>query len=151
MCLYTRSDQSQNKKDLNKWFGNRKKFAYVYKILVKIPGEDFYRSEYFSNFIWNFSKQKVYRINRSSNPTKEELSYGERWTGMSFGRIDKGFHVYTNLETAKAIYSHYRRKIAKFKVFKEDVVAVNNNWFFSNRCLKEAVCRKLTFVKIIED
>jgi hypothetical protein len=147
MCLWIRNNQEENDKDLKEFLGDRQEI-YVYKILYKNPDKDFYRSEYYE-FFWDFKKQKVYKIDRPLKPTKEELSYGE--DGINWGEIHKGFHVYTDLETAKATCGYYRREIVKFKVLKEDIVAINNNWFFSKKYLKELVCRKLMFVEVLED
>jgi hypothetical protein len=133
MCLYIQPDQEENDKDLKKWFGNRKKFAYVYKVLRKWPSEDFYRSAVYS-FIWDFRKQKVFQVDRDPKPTGLELHFGD---------IHKGFHVYTSLEAAGPC-THPNYKIIKFKVFKKDIVAVNT-------CSCEAVCIRLEFVKVLED
>jgi hypothetical protein len=140
MCLYINREQSQNEKDLKRWFGSRKRFAYVYKVLRKNEDEDFYRSFHYCDYIWNFRKQKVYQVDRDSDPTEEELDLRE---------IDFGFHVYTSLEEAKAEYSSYNyykpdSAVVKFRVSKKDFVAVD---YFEDT----AVCRKLEFVKVLED
>jgi hypothetical protein len=141
MCLLINPDQSQNKKDLDHWFGSRKKFAYVYKFLrktTKLPGNlgqsIVYKSPYFEFFKWNFRKQKIFQVKRSYKVTEDELD---------LGRICVGLHVCTSLKEAK------RKKypsdiIVKFKVLKKDIVAVDNS-------CREAFCRKLTFVKVLED
>jgi hypothetical protein len=143
MCLRIKSDQVQNERDLNKWFGNRTKFAYVYKVLIKRTYEDFYRSACFLDYIWNFRKEKVFEVSRSPKPGKEELDYG---------RINKGLHVYVNLEEAKKNKYSYNT-IVKFRVRKEDIVAIENNR--GNRRVyhnsKELVCTRLEFVKVLED
>jgi hypothetical protein len=148
MCLHIKLEQSQNEKDLNHWFGSRKRFAYVYKVLRKWPDEDIYRSIWYPYFIWDFKIQKIYRVNRSSKLTKEELSYGE---------IYEGFHVYTTLEEAKSQrYTYSKETIVKFRVLKEDIVAIQNNiqnnkYLYEKKNFKEAVCKRLEFVKILED
>jgi hypothetical protein len=132
MCLDINKDQEENERNLNKWFGSRTKFAYVYKILRKNKSEDFYRSATYDRFIWDFSRQKVFEVDRSSKPTKMEIL-----TGL----IGEGFHVYTSkistIERTSGV-------VVKFRVKREDLVAVN---IFN----KEAVCKKLNFVKVIED
>jgi hypothetical protein len=138
MCLYIKQDQKENNKDLKKWFGRRTKFAYVYKVLGKKQDESFYRSIHFPNFIWDFNKQKIFKVNRSSKPTKEEL----KW---------KGLHVFTSFRVAK-IFTDYMRgeEIAKFKVSDEDIVAVENKLYhqFSS---EELVCTRLEFVEIVKN
>jgi outer membrane receptor for Fe3+-dicitrate len=138
MGLYIKQDQEENERNLNRWFGSRKKFAYVYKILVKQEDENLYRSFTFSDFIWDFSRQKVFEVERPKKPTEFELNPD----GLDFGEIHKGFHVYTSLEAAGPCANNYIT--VKFKVLKEDIIAINNLY-------GQAVCRKLTFVKIIED
>jgi hypothetical protein len=143
MCLHISQDQSQNEENLKKWFGSRKKFAYVYKVLQKWPDEHFYRSFYHPNYIWNFSKQKVYQVDRPLRPTKEELEENILLDFFrKYGAIRKGLHIYTDLRTTR-YYLGKNRTIAKFRVNKKDLVTVNNT-------TNEAVCRKLTFVKIVE-
>jgi hypothetical protein len=132
MCLEISPYQDQNELELEKWFGSRKKFAYVYKILQKYSCEDFYRSEYYPSYKWDFSKQKVFQVDRPNKPT-----YGE----LFHRRIKFGLHVFTSLNEVK----YWEPKvggIVKFRVRKEDVVAVDN---FNN----EAVCTRLEFVKIV--
>jgi hypothetical protein len=143
MCLWIKFNQEENERDLKKWFGSRKKFAYVYKILRKYPDEDVYRSEYHSNFKWDFKKKKTFQIVRSLKPTKEELRDKE---------INKGLHIYTSLEEAKYHLFYSNSKIIKFRVDKEDIIAIENegrSHGYEN--FREAVCKKLTFVKIVED
>jgi hypothetical protein len=136
MCLRIKPDQIQNEKNLKKWFGSRKKFAYVYKILRNYSGESFYRSIWFPDyFTWHFKEQKIYQENRPNTPTEYELS---------FKKINKGLHVYTSFKEAKRHQIYFGEAIVKFRANKEDIVAVNNSH-------REAVCTKLTFVKIIED
>jgi hypothetical protein len=133
MCLWIKSDQKENDKDLKKWFGSRKKFAYVYKVLIKSIDEDLYRSAVYS-FIWDFNNQKIFQVDRDPKPTGLELHFGD---------IHKGFHVYTSLEAARPC-TNPNYKIIKFKVLKKDIVAVNT-------CSCEAVCTRLEFVKVLED
>jgi hypothetical protein len=145
MCLWIKQDQEENDKDLKKWFGNRKKFAYVYKVLRKWPEENFYRSSVYSNFIWDFSKEKVFEVRRSRKPTKKEL-------GRT--KISDGLHIFTSLETAKKYFysTHCKNAIiAKFRVLKEDIVTVENNWELEKNNRRQAVCTRLEFVKVIED
>jgi hypothetical protein len=134
MCLEISSYQDQNELELENYFGSRKKFAYVYKVLWKWDIEDFYRSLIRFSFIWDFKNRKIFQVNRSHRPTKYELRYNA---------IDFGFHVYTNLgkaEESKGLFGI----IVKFRVDKEDIVAVNN-------FREEAVCRELEFVKVLEN
>jgi hypothetical protein len=135
MCLYIKSDQYLNERDLKKWFGNRTKFAYVYKRLHKWSEENFYRSLVYNHFKWDFSKQKVFEVRRDPKPTEEELRYR---------RINEGLHVYTNLETARR--DGYGNSVVKFRVNKEDIVAIDSIY-----TEKEAVCTRLEFVKVLED
>jgi hypothetical protein len=140
MCLFICSDQERNKRDLKKWFGSRTKFAYVYKVLKKDPYESFYRS-ICHNFIWDFEKQKVFQVDRDPNPTEFELEVRQ---------IREGLHVYTSFKEAKLKrYPYTSDIIVKFKVLKEDVVAIRNNYCFKNR-FTQAVCKKLIFVKVVE-
>jgi hypothetical protein len=144
MCLWIKSDQDLNERDLNKWFGNRKKFAYVYKILIKAKNEDFYRSARFNSFIWDFSKQKVFEVRRDPKPTKSELNRE---------RINFGLHVYTSFEEVK-YWDYYKpdSAIVKFRVNKEDIVAIQNSSLVLKRYhYKEAVCKKLEFVKVLKN
>jgi hypothetical protein len=140
MCLLISPYQELNDRDLKRWFGNRKKFAYVYKILYKSPDEDFYRSENYRNFKWDFKNQKVFQVDRPNRPTKFELKTEE---------INTGLHVYTNLETAKK--NRYCKVIVKFKVLKEDIVAIENYYCGEEFNFPHLVCTKLEFVKIVED
>jgi hypothetical protein len=144
MCLYISSDQEQNEKELKRWFGSRKKFAYVYKILLqKRDNEEFYRSLIYDDFIWNFSEQQVFLENRSLRPTKEELVYKQ---------INSGFHVYISLEEAKCWnFDKADLVIVKFKVNKEDIVAIDKDWEKEEDNIKQAVCTKLEFIKVLED
>jgi hypothetical protein len=141
MCLYISPSQSQNEKDLNRWFRNRKKFVYVYKVLRKLPDEDFYRSPHFPEFIWDFKNQKIFQVDRPNKPTEEELRL---W------HIDYGLHTYTSFEIAKWNQG-YNAAIVKFKVLKKDIIAIENDWDKKEYDFREAVCRKLTFVKVIEN
>jgi hypothetical protein len=141
MCLLISPDQNRNEKDLSHWFGSRKKFTYVYKFLrktTKLPGNFgqpiVYKSPYFEFFKWNFRKQKIFEIKRPSKPTEYELGSGN---------ICMGLHVCTSLKEARR-KKYYNDIIVKFKVLKEDVVAVNNYY-------NEAVCTRLEFVKVLED
>jgi hypothetical protein len=143
MCLEIKSNRKENTKDLDKWFGNRTKFAYVYKVLEKRTEELFYRSLFFGWFIWVFDKQKVFQVKRSSKPTKIELYWGE---------ISDGLHVFTSLETAKKDFYYTHRKdarIVKFRVRRKDVVAVENGYTKDKHNFNEAVCTRLEFVKVI--
>jgi hypothetical protein len=149
MCLSINPDQIQNEEDLNKWLGRRKNFVYVYKVLRKRPNEDFYRSAWYKNFIWDFSKQKVFQVDRSPIPTKDELDWG--------GIVD-GLHVYTSIKGVKKDFlyngynSHHKNVvIVKFRVNRKDVVAVENYYIDKEDNFQTAVCKKLTFVKIVED
>jgi hypothetical protein len=150
MCLYISSDQNQNEKDLKRWFGSRKKFAYVYKILRKYSYEDFYRSEYYPSYKWDFSKQKVFQVDRPNKPTYGELSHLSIFKNPTYGEIHYGLHVYTNLKEAKRFFPS-DKTIAKFRVKKEDIIAIQNDMSRKENNFKELVCRKLTFVKIIEE
>jgi hypothetical protein len=140
MCLWIESDQSQNEKDLKKWLGSRKKFAYVYKILVKREEESFYRSLVYSDFIWDFSKQKIFQVDRDPKPTELELEVR---------RIYKGLHAYTNLETTRSCLEK-NNVVVKLRVRKEDIVAIENHYNDKDFDLKELVCTRLEFVKVIE-
>jgi hypothetical protein len=131
MCLLISSDQEQNERDLKKWFESRKKSAYVYKLLYNRPNENYWRSPYHSEFIWNFKEQKVFQVDRPLKPTKDELDYGA---------IDKGLHVYISPREAKK-NKYPDEIIIKLKVLKENIVAIDNN-------SKQAVCTKLEFVKV---
>jgi hypothetical protein len=142
MCLHIKPDQTQNEKDLNKWFGSRTKFAYVYKVLEKSPYESFYKSIYRSYFKWDFKKQQIYQVDRPLKPTKEELESGE---------IYIGFHVYTNLEVARINKVCDYDIVVKFQVKREDIVAVENDYFNKDYNLEELVCRKLTFIEVVKD
>jgi hypothetical protein len=139
MCLLINPNQEQNNRDLKKWFGNRQIFAYVYKVLAKKPGKDFYRSIFKQNYIWDFRKNKEYQVNRPSKPTKEELNLEE---------VHYGFHVYTTLEEAKR--HCYDRIIVKFRVRRKNIVAIENYYCNKDHNFKELVCRRLEFVKIVK-
>jgi hypothetical protein len=143
MCLWIQPDQDQNEKDLKKWFGNRKKFAYVYKVLRKWSCESFYRSLLYGNFKWDFEKQKEFQVDRDLKLTKSELLSEQ---------INKGFHVYTSLKLAKSWISNEPNSvIVKFKVRKENIIAIQNSSFISEKYrFKELVCTRLEFVKVIE-
>jgi hypothetical protein len=133
MCLYISLYQDQNELELENYFGSRKKFAYVYKILRKEDHEDFYRSPIY-DFVWDFKIQKVYQVDRDPNPTEFELEVRQ---------IREGLHVYTSLEAARDSLERLNT-IVKFRVLKENIVAINN---FQG----EAVCRELEFVKVLEE
>jgi hypothetical protein len=141
MCLIISYNQEENEKDLKRWLGRRRKFAYVYKILRKYDDENFYRSENFHDFIWNFSKQKIYQVNRLSEPTHFELTFRE---------INQGLHVYTNLEIAQRYYCT-NRVVVKFRVLKEDIIAVQNGCYWKSNNFTELVCKRLEFIKVIEE
>jgi hypothetical protein len=141
MCLKIKLDQKQNKKDLKKWFGNRKKFAYVYKILEK-ECLGHYISVFRRNFAWDFNKQKVYQVDRPSKPTQIELEKQA---------INKGLHVYTSLKAAKIYKICACDVIVKFRVRREDIVAVDNNRVNKKYNLTQAVCRRLEFVKVLKE
>jgi hypothetical protein len=141
MCLYITNNQDQNNKDLKRWFGRRQKFAYVYKVLQKRASENFYRSSWHPEFIWDFSKQKEYQVDRDPKPTEKELYSRE---------IHKGFHIYTSLKEVKYHKSTFR-PIVKFRVNKEDIIAIENDYDDpEEHNFSEAVCRKLTFVKVLK-
>jgi hypothetical protein len=131
MCLDIHYSQKDNKKELKTFIKNRKEI-FVYKILQKWEDEDFYRSWIHYSFTWDFDNQKTFEADRPNQPTKEELEYGQ---------IDIGIHVFINLEKAKN-WREESDKIVKFRVKAEDIVAINN-------IHKEAVCRRLEFVKVV--
>jgi hypothetical protein len=142
MCLFIKSDQDRNEKDLKRWFGSRTKFAYVYKILRTWPETPSYKSVWYSNFEWDFNKTKIYQVIRPAKPTKDELKIGE---------IGKGFHVYASLKTAKEVRGgNLFEIVVKFRVNREDIVAIQNNRT-PRFNLTELVCTKLEFVKVIDD
>jgi hypothetical protein len=154
MCLRIKSDQEQNERDLNKWFGNRKKFAYVYKVIRKWKNEDFYRSIH-RDYIWDFKVQETYQVDRNSKPTQKELDSRE---------VNIGFHVYASLKTAKKDFYYTSRKdtyhkdrhctntrIVKFRVQREDIIAVDNGYLDEEFNFDELVCDRLEFVKVVED
>jgi hypothetical protein len=133
MCLHICLDQKKNEKILKRWFGRRQKFAYVYKVLQKRSNEDFYRSTLYQNFKWDFRKQKIFEVDRSSKPTEKELY---------FAKINKGLHVFTSLEKAESYRSFLDEVIVKFRVNKEDIIAVESY-------IREAVCKRLGFVRVL--
>jgi hypothetical protein len=142
MCLCIKKDQSQNEKDLQNFIGDQKEIL-VYKILEKLRHEDFYRSFHYFDYIWDFKNQKTFEVNRVSIPTVEELNYGA---------IEEGFHVYTDLGKAQAecyYVTQIVHKIVKFKVLKEDIVAIENGLSWKDHNFKELVCTRLTFVEVI--
>jgi hypothetical protein len=141
MCLLIQRDQEKNEKDLNRWFGSRTKFAYVYKRLRKWPThkKGLFRSPVFE-FIWDFNKTKTYQEDRSNKPTEWELETA---------RVHKGFHVYVNLETAKKEKIYCDEVVVKFRVNKENIVAIENR-SIPNYSFLELICTKLEFVKVIE-
>jgi hypothetical protein len=148
MCLFIKPDQEENEEDLrrwfkshHKWFGVHKGFAYVYKVLVKKPNEDFYRSPRFPDYKWDFNNQKVFQVRRSHKPTQEELENRS---------IEIGLHVYTHLESMKP-YLDSNEVVVKFRVRKENIVAIENNYKVKKYNFEEAVCTKLEFVKVIEN
>jgi hypothetical protein len=145
MCLHLKSDQVQNEKDLNRWFGNRKKFAYVYKRLRKHNYESFYRSPIYE-FVWDFKKKKVFEIDRSSKPTKFEL---ETATIRKAATIRRGFHVYISLEMANREKIYSNEVITKFRVYKDDIVAIENGRACKGHNFKELVCKRLEFVRVL--
>jgi type IV secretory pathway VirB6-like protein len=140
MCLKIKSDQEENERDL-KLFLKEKKKVFVYKIIQKAPYESFYRSLIF-DFTWDFEKQKVFEIERSSKPTEFELTHNV---------VGKGFHVFVSLENTKEHQCYLNTVIAKFKVDKEDIIAIGNNYNCWEDNFKELVCTRLEFVKVIED
>jgi hypothetical protein len=150
MCLWIKFNQEENERDLKKWFNHHKKwfgsnkgYAYVYKTLHEDLEKGFYRSLWHDEFIWDFRIQKIFQVERDSKPTVDELHLRQ---------IDRGLHVYTSIETTKKDFYYICRKntrIAKFRVLKEDIVAVENGYIKDKHNAKEAICRKLTFVKVI--
>jgi hypothetical protein len=141
MCLWIKSDPIENELDLKRWFGSRTKFAYVYKVLRKWPKRSSYKSVWYSEFTWNFNKQKVYQVDRDLKPTRDELKIGE---------IGKGFHVYTDLKIAKEVCSLFE-VVVKFRVSKKNIIAVQNNRTEDRFNFTELVCQRLEFVKVLED
>jgi hypothetical protein len=139
MCLVISSNQEKNEKDLQNFINGQNEIS-VYKILQKQVDESFYRSIFHSDFIWNFDNQKVYWVDRSPEPTEEELGIRQ---------IHKGFHVYTSFEVAK-IFTDYNQKerIVKFKISSEDIVAIENMRYYN---FEELVCTRLEFVEILEE
>jgi hypothetical protein len=136
MCLHISYDQEQNEEDLQDFLGNRKNI-FVYKVLIRRLYENFYRSFYRPEFEWDFRKQKIYQVDRPNKPTKDELYNSQ---------IEKGLHVYTHLNMARYFREIHEgsETIAKFRVERKDIVAVNNGYH-------EAVCTKLTFIKVLEN
>jgi hypothetical protein len=139
MCMRIKSDQEQNERDLYEFINGRKEI-FVYKIL---QNGSFYTSLYHPEFIWNFSKQKIYEVDRPPKPTNKE----SKDTYVSLG-----LHVYTSLEEAKyrirtGFYDHFT--IVKFKVRAEDIIAVENGWTCNSTNFLEAVCTRLEFVEIV--
>jgi hypothetical protein len=148
MCLYIKRDQKENKRDLQEFLGDQEKI-FVYKILEKRPNEDFYRSLVYSHFTWNFSKERIFCVNVNSKPTKRDLEEGE---------VYLGFHTYTNLKIARERQYYSSMSIVKFKVKKQDIIAVENRADNPINCLdlrkptpnfQRLVCRKLEFVEIL--
>jgi hypothetical protein len=137
MSIEIKSSQKDNKEDLQEFLGDQQE-VYVYKVLRECSSKNYYRFSY-QSCIWDFSKQQVFQIDRSSRPTEEELKKGE---------IYKGYCVYTNLESAKLQRFYCDGVIVKFKVDKKDVVAVENNCCFGLN-FESLVCRKLTFVRVV--
>jgi hypothetical protein len=148
MCLYIKRNQEENKRDLQDFLGDQEEL-FVYKVLQKRPDENFHRSTVYNDFIWNLSKQKVFQVNRSNKLTEVDLERGE---------VSYGFHVYTNLETAKESKHYCDHTIVKFKVLKKDIIAIENRADTPINCLdlrqptpnfQRLVCRKLTFVEVL--
>jgi hypothetical protein len=134
MCLWIYHDQEKNERNLEGFLGGNDE-VYVYKVLGKFLEEKIYRSYYYYNTIWDFSKQNVFKVDRSSKPTKYELK---------IGNVEEGLYAYTTLSHAAAMKIIYS-VIAKFKVRKEDIVAVEGYFY------EEIVCRRLEFVEFFED
>jgi hypothetical protein len=144
MCLYIKKDQEKNERDLNNFLRDCEK-VYVYKILRKGIYRGFYRSIHYPNCIWNFKKQKVYWIDRSSKPTEYELNLGE---------ISQGLHVYVSFRIAQEYFRHFYSclsdlVIVKFRVNKRDIVAIQNDWIFEEPNFKQLVCKRLEFVEVV--
>jgi hypothetical protein len=142
MCLCIKKDQYQNEKDLQNFIGDQEEIL-VYKILEKRDYEDFYRSLQYFNYTWDFKKQKTFEVNRDSIPTVEELKYGA---------IEEGLHVYIDLGKAQAKWgssTQIVQKIVKFKVKKENIIAIENDLSWKDHNFKELVCTKLTFIEVI--
>jgi hypothetical protein len=137
MCLWINPDPKKNKLVIQSFIRDWNEI-YVYKVLQKWPHENFYRSWVYRGFIWDFRKQKEFKVDRDSKPTGSELLYGS---------IETGLHVYTRLTGTKyfcTIGLGCKAAIVKFRVRKEDIVAVGVD---SNT----AVCKRLEFVEIVED
>jgi hypothetical protein len=144
MCLVIHRDQKRNKENLIECFGSGQKTKIIYKTLWKSPYESFYRSLVYSDCIWDFNKQQIFEVDRPEYPTEEELYYR---------RINEGFHICLTLKAAR-FWQNYpyfnRKKIVKFRVRKEDVVAVHYE-YRRDLVVEEAVCRKLTYVGVVEE
>jgi hypothetical protein len=138
MCLKISPNQEKNEKDLQDFINGRDKI-FIYKTLQKRVDENFYRSLIF-DFTWEFKKQKVFEVDRSSKPTEYELLTGQ---------ISHGLHVYTSFEVAK-IFTDYNQneRIVKFKISDEDIVAIENGLAYRAN-FKELVCTRLEFVEIL--
>jgi hypothetical protein len=137
MCLYLRFDKNQNEKDLQAFIGDQEEID-VYKILRKDDDENFYRSENYPDYIWDFSKQRIFQVDRPSRPTGYE---------RNDGCIEEGFHVYTSLKVAEDYRWDDCTVIVKFRVRAEDVVAVENDRDYNN--FQELVCTKLIYVEVV--
>jgi hypothetical protein len=139
MCVYIKQDPDWNKIDLQNFIEDREEID-IYKVLQKYNDENFYRSFHYSSFIWDFKIQKTFQVNRPLRPTEVELYDGQ---------IHKGFHVYTSLEVAKSYRLYNYTVIVKFRVKAEDIVAVENDYYREEENFQELVCRKLTYVEVI--
>jgi hypothetical protein len=137
MSIEIKSNQEENKEDLQNFINDRKEI-YVYQVLRECSSKNHYRFSY-QSCIWDFSKQRIYEVDRPSRPTEKELKKGE---------IYKGYCVYTNLESAKFMKFYCDGVIVKFKVDKEDLVAIENNCCFGLN-FESLVCRKLNFVRVV--
>jgi hypothetical protein len=132
MCLWINFEEEKNDTSLQEFLKDQKEI-YVYKVLTKEENEEFYRSLCFPKFIWDFSKEKIYQVNRSSKPTDKELFCG---------RIETGFHVYTSFGAAKR-ESDCDSTIVKFQVKAENIIAVD--CFSTNKLL----CTELEFIEVL--
>jgi hypothetical protein len=139
MCVYIKQDPDWNKIDLQNFIGDREEID-VYKILQKCNNEKIYRSFHYSSCIWDLENQKVFQVDRPSRPTGYELNDGG--TG-------EGLYVYTSLEIAENYRLYDHTVIVKFRVKAEDIVAVENDYYREEENFQELVCRKLTYVEVI--
>jgi hypothetical protein len=160
MSLTIEQKKTKNKEQIHNLFIDRDEI-YVYVLLEKRQlGQNFYISEQIDNSpqnFWNLYKQKVFEIDRPTDPTKGELESS---------KFNGGFHTFPYLrELLLLSMGKLDQPIARFKASEKDIIAVShiNNHHpttikFNNSIYKQlkpdqytkVICRKLEFVSFFE-